>query len=62
MPELRAYQRKALDQLYAWFELNHEGNPCIVLPPEAAKVMSSQSCAMKRCRHGMVPEFSCSRM
>jgi DNA repair protein RadD len=33
---LREYQRRAIDQLYAWFEQN-EGNPCLVLPTGAGK-------------------------
>lgn len=34
---LRDYQQKAIDQLYAWFEAGHEGNPCLVLPTGAGK-------------------------
>lgn len=33
---LREYQRRAIDQLYSWFEKN-EGNPCLVLPTGAGK-------------------------
>jgi DNA repair protein RadD len=33
---LRDYQRRAIDQLYAWFG-KHEGNPCLVLPTGAGK-------------------------
>jgi len=36
MTTLRAYQRRAIDDLYAWFERN-EGNPCLVLPTGAGK-------------------------
>jgi DNA repair protein RadD len=36
MIELRPYQRRAIDELYAWFERN-EGNPCLVLPTGAGK-------------------------
>jgi DNA repair protein RadD len=34
---LRPYQQRALDQLYAWFEQNKEGNPCIVAPTGSGK-------------------------
>lgn len=34
---LRNYQKAAIDQLYAWFSDNPEGNPCIVLPTGAGK-------------------------
>lgn len=34
---LRDYQRRAIDQLYAWFEAGHTGNPCLVLPTGAGK-------------------------
>lgn len=37
MAELRDYQRRALDMLYAWFGENDEGNPCLVLPTGAGK-------------------------
>ena len=33
---LRPYQRRTIDDLYAWFERN-EGNPCLVLPTGAGK-------------------------
>lgn len=33
---LRPYQRKAIDDLYAWFPA-HPGNPCVVLPTGAGK-------------------------
>lgn len=36
MAELRPYQRKAVDELYAWFG-EHEGNPCIVAPTGSGK-------------------------
>jgi DNA repair protein RadD len=34
--ELRPYQRRTIDELYAWFERN-AGNPCLVLPTGAGK-------------------------
>ena len=34
---LRDYQRRAIDQLYAWFSAGNEGNPCLVLPTGAGK-------------------------
>lgn len=34
---LRDYQQKAIDQLYDWFRLNKEGNPCLVLPTGSGK-------------------------
>jgi DNA repair protein RadD len=34
--QLRPYQRRALDQLYAWLGEN-DGNPCLVLPTGAGK-------------------------
>ena len=34
---LRDYQQRAIDQLYAWFEAGHSGNPCLVLPTGAGK-------------------------
>jgi len=33
---LREYQRRAIDQLYAWMQAN-DGNPCLVLPTGAGK-------------------------
>ena len=33
---LRPYQKKALEELYSWFE-THEGHPCLVLPTGAGK-------------------------
>lgn len=34
---LRDYQRRAIDQLYDWFNANPSGNPCLVLPTGAGK-------------------------
>ena len=34
---LRDYQRRAIDQLYAWFAAGNQGNPCLVLPTGAGK-------------------------
>ena len=34
---LRNYQRRAINDLYAWFEKNPNGNPCLVLPTGAGK-------------------------
>jgi DNA repair protein RadD len=34
---LRDYQERALNQLYAWFEANETGDPCLVLPTGAGK-------------------------
>ena len=34
---LRDYQRRAIDQLYAWFSAGHQGNPCMVLPTGSGK-------------------------
>jgi len=34
---LRDYQQRTIDQLYAWFEAGHAGNPCLVLPTGAGK-------------------------
>ncbi len=34
---LREYQQRAIDQLYAWFEAGHHGNPCLVLPTGSGK-------------------------
>lgn len=36
MIKLRDYQRKALNQLYDWFQ-EHDGNPCIVAPTGSGK-------------------------
>ena len=36
MIELRPYQKRAIEELYAWFE-KHAGNPCLVLPTGAGK-------------------------
>lgn len=35
--QLRAYQRKAIDMLYAWFERHEAGNPCVVMPTGSGK-------------------------
>lgn len=35
--QLRPYQQRALNQLYAWFDLNKVGNPCVVLPTGSGK-------------------------
>lgn len=35
--ELRDYQRRALDDLYAWFRAGNKGNPCLVLPTGSGK-------------------------
>ena len=34
---LRDYQRRTIDQLYAWFDRNATGNPCLVLPTGSGK-------------------------
>jgi DNA repair protein RadD len=34
---LRDYQQRTIDQLYAWFEAGHAGNPCLVLPTGSGK-------------------------
>ena len=34
---LREYQSRAIDQLYTWFLLNQEGDPCLVLPTGSGK-------------------------
>ena len=34
---LRDYQRRAIDQLYSWFNSHDYGNPCLVLPTGAGK-------------------------
>jgi DNA repair protein RadD len=34
---LRDYQQRAIDQLYAWFNNNPTGNPCLVLPTGSGK-------------------------
>ena len=36
MTQLRDYQQRAIDQLYAWLG-DHDGNPCLVLPTGAGK-------------------------
>lgn len=35
--ELREYQRRSIDDLYAWFGENKTGNPCLVLPTGSGK-------------------------
>lgn len=35
--QLRDYQQRSIDQLYAWFEGNETGNPCIVLATGSGK-------------------------
>lgn len=35
--KLRDYQQRSIDELYAWFNDGHEGNPCMVLPTGAGK-------------------------
>jgi len=35
--QLRDYQRRAIDQLYAWFSSGNAGNPCMVLPTGSGK-------------------------
>jgi len=35
--ELRPYQRRTIDELYAWFTAGNTGNPCVVLPTGAGK-------------------------
>lgn len=35
--ELRPYQQRTIDELYAWFATNQHGNPCVVLPTGAGK-------------------------
>lgn len=43
--KLRPYQRRALDQLYKWFEGHAEGNPVLVLPTGAGKsVLVAEFC------------------
>jgi DNA repair protein RadD len=34
---LRDYQQRSIDMLYAWFERNPEGHPCLVLPTGSGK-------------------------
>lgn len=34
---LRDYQRRAINELYAWFEKNPTGHPCLVLPTASGK-------------------------
>ena len=35
--KLRDYQQRSIDDLYAWFNAGHEGNPCMVLPTGSGK-------------------------
>ena len=35
--QLRDYQQRSIDQLYAWFSAGNAGNPCIVLPTGSGK-------------------------
>jgi DNA repair protein RadD len=35
--QLREYQQRAIDMLYAWFEKGNSGNPCLVLPTGSGK-------------------------
>ena len=35
--QLRDYQRKSIDMLYAWFERHETGNPCVVMPTGSGK-------------------------
>lgn len=35
--QLREYQQRAIDMLYAWFEAGGRGNPCLVLPTGSGK-------------------------
>jgi DNA repair protein RadD len=37
MMNLRDYQQKAIDLLYEWFNKNHTGNPCLVMPTGSGK-------------------------
>ena len=37
MTQLREYQQKAIDDLYAWFSAGNAGNPCIVMPTGSGK-------------------------
>ena len=34
---LRDYQQRSIDDLYTWFNKNHTGNPCLVLPTGSGK-------------------------
>jgi len=34
---LRAYQQRAIDELYAWFKTGNKGNPCLVMPTGSGK-------------------------
>ena len=35
--QLRDYQQRTIDQLYAWFAEGNDGNPCLVLPTGSGK-------------------------
>jgi len=37
MTQLREYQQRAINDLYAWFENGNAGNPCIVMPTGSGK-------------------------
>ena len=37
MADLRDYQQRAIDQLYAWFDTHASGNPCIEMPTGSGK-------------------------
>jgi len=37
MTQLREYQQRAINELYAWFEAGNQGNPCIVMPTGSGK-------------------------
>jgi DNA repair protein RadD len=37
MQQLREYQLRAVNSVYAWFESGNSGNPCLVLPTGAGK-------------------------
>lgn len=37
MVQLREYQQRAINELYAWFSKGNKGNPCLVLPTGAGK-------------------------
>lgn len=34
---LRDYQRRAIDDLYSWFDANEKGHPCLVMPTGSGK-------------------------
>lgn len=37
MAQLREYQQRTINELYAWFEAGNAGNPCIVMPTGSGK-------------------------